>query len=77
MKPSAVTGVRIRTIGISRPSGQTWRCFALRGMTFENRKWESRRSGPREHYSRGVRSCTYRDIEAEIVTHSVNQPDQT
>ena len=43
------------------------------------RKAGSRRSGPREFRSPGCpfgERVTYRDVEAEIVAHLVNQPDQ-
>ena len=62
----------------SRLSRQDMRCFALRGVILEKRERKAegharanlvRRMSTRER-------MTYRDVEAEIVAHAVNQADQ-
>jgi hypothetical protein len=54
------------------------RCFALRGVIFEKRERKAE-GHARAYLVRRVSTrerMTYRDVEAEIVAHSVNQADQ-
>jgi hypothetical protein len=54
------------------------RCFALRGMIFEKGEWKAE-GHARANLVRRVSTrerMTYRDVEAEIVAHAVNQADQ-
>jgi hypothetical protein len=62
----------------SRLSRQDMRCFALRGVIFEKRERKAE-GHARANLVRRVSTrqrMTYRDVEAEIVAHAVNQADQ-
>ena len=54
------------------------RCFALRGVIFEKRerKAEGRARAYLVRWVSTSERMTYRDVEAEIVSHAVNQADQ-
>ena len=67
-----------RTIRIARPSRQTLRCLVLRGVTFKERKRKTKRQA-RANFIYWVATrerVPYRDVEAEIVAHAVDQTDQ-
>ena len=59
-------------------SRQYSRRFALRGVTFEKRerKAEGQARANLVHRVSARERVTYRDVEAEIVAHAVNQADQ-
>ncbi len=73
MKPLAVIGAPIPTIGIARLSTREWRCFALRGVTFE----KGQRKAEGQARANLIHGASIRArVTAEIVADSVDQPDQ-
>jgi len=70
--------LRPRRFGTAKLSRQDLRCFVLRGVAFEKRKRkaEGQARANLVHRVSTRERMTYRDVEAEIVAHAVNQADE-